>query len=222
MASLIKAADTRFGHPVFTEWNPLSTQQGSGGRLLSDMPHVDGMLFASISDMESNSTNLVATRNGVGDWSLNRTAAGAETYFVRSNLSEMQLVRTGESQIIDNVIEGPAQPDKGIQVLSMFAVMNIGVVSLTSATLRFGQSVYPLPGAASAAIVQTDIQAATALGTLTATTAGQYLTQSVPVASPVFNKASLTQYEIELSVVMANTGTIRIVGIGAFVNFNFN
>jgi len=225
MASLIKAADTRFSHPAFDEWNPAS-QLPQGGRLLSDGAHVDGMLFATGGGLESSSSNLVWTRNGASDWSLNRTASGAETYYVRANLADMAFVRTGETQIIDDIIEGgfsgKAMPDKGLELTDVFVVWGVGVAALTSATLRFSKVQYPLPGAAAAAPSATDILAATAVPSLVTNT--NYVTQKLAIAtgSQVFNKADLAEYELELAFVMANTGTIKLAGIGCHFNFNFN
>jgi hypothetical protein len=205
-----------------------TTDTCSGGRLMNALPHTDGMLFASAWDIGSNSTNLVLTRNAAGDWSLNRTAAGAETYYVRFSLSDIPFLRTGETYN-ESLFGGSSlqtyntsAPAKGLKVTDIFVAMNVGVVALTSATLRLGKTVYALEGAAQAAPVQTDIQAATALGSLVVNTAGQYLTQNVPVAAPIFFTDDISQAEIELAVVMANTGTIRIAGIGAHCYFNFD
>jgi hypothetical protein len=99
--------------------------------------------------------------------------------------------------------------------------LNIGVAALTSATLRLGKSIYPLSGAAAAAPVQTDLVAATAIATA-ANGAGLYLTNQVAGPSPtVFSIDDLGLVEIELSVVMAATGTVAIAGLGAHVDFNY-
>ena len=225
MSNIRSAPDTIFeGFPGLNPnaTTPVVTQ---GGRLMSTGLHTDGLLWGSPQVLEKSSANLVLTRNGIGDWSLNRTAAGAETYYVRANLAALLMVRTGE--LYNLGLFGPASsatpaaPAKGIQVTDVFAVTNVGVASLTSATIRYGKVQYALPGAAAAAIVQSDILAATALTTLTAQAANAYLVQKQAVASPVLQVSDLAQYEIELSVVMANTGTIQIAGIGAHYNFNY-
>jgi hypothetical protein len=190
-----------------------------GGRLMNYLPHVDGLLIKAPS-LQSSSANLVLTRNGKGDWSLNRTAAGAETYFVRTTLED--LLRTGEIYHYGGFHDQPPSAGpKGIAILDFFAILNIGVVALTSATLRLGKSVYPISGAAAAAPVQTDLVAATALAVAT-NGAGDYLTEQVAGPAPtVFSIDDLGLVEIELEIVMANTGTARVAGLGAHCQFNY-
>jgi hypothetical protein len=191
----------------------------SGGRLMNRLPHTDGLLMRA-SGLQINSANLVLTRTGNGNWSYQRTAAGAESYFLRTTLGD--LLRTGEVYNYggfgsgQNVTAGP----KGIAVIDMFAILNIGVVALTAATLRLGKSIYPLAGAAAAAPVQTDLVAATAIATAT-NGAGLFLTNKVAVPAPVFSTDDLGLVEIELAITMANTGTVAVAGLGAHVSFNF-
>ncbi len=228
----IPAADTIFDHPLYTSW-PTNAQSGDtpiGGRLMSSSPHTDGMVMVSAWDCAPSSTNLVLTRNAEYDWSLNRTAAAAESYYVRVNAGEFAFQRLGEQYILSlfpdlgNKTSSPQAPPKGLMITDIFAVLNVGVVALTSATLRLSKVAYPLEGAASAAPVGTDIIAPTALGNLGVNTAGQYLTQyvAVPAASQQFNTADISQTEIELAFTLANTGTIRVAGLGFHFNFNFN
>jgi hypothetical protein len=192
------------------------------------MPHTDGLLMRS--GLQVNSANLVLTRNGKGDWSFNRTAAGAETYYLRTTLGD--ILRTGEHYDLGLFPTGgsapqtywPKAPAKGINILDVFAVLNIGVAALTSATLRVGTSVYPLSTAAAAAIVQTDVLAATAIATAV-NGAGTYLTGLVALPQtnpPAFFTADMDLVEIELAIVMANTGTVQVAGVGAHVSFNYD
>ena len=60
----------------------MSRTQGS---FLADTPHTTGVLFIPSWDLANFSGNLVLTRNALGDYSLNRTAIGAETYRVAAN-----------------------------------------------------------------------------------------------------------------------------------------
>lgn len=193
-------------------------QTFTGGRLMNYLPHVDGLLMKA--GLQVSSVNLVLTRNGIGDWSYNRTAAGAETYFLRTSLSD--LLRTGEIYHYGGFHDQPPSAGpKGIAILDFFAILNIGVVALTSATLRLGKSVYPLSTAVAAAPVQTDLVAATAIPVAT-NGAGAYLTSQVAGPSPtVFSVDDLGLVEIELAIVMANTGTVKIAGLGAHCQFNY-
>lgn len=190
-----------------------------GGRLMNYLPHTDGLLMKA-GGLQANSANLVLTRNGKGDWSLNRTAAGAETYFIRATLGD--LLRTGEIYHYGGFHDQPpAAGPKGLAILNFFAILNIGVVALTSAALRLGKSVYPLSGAAAAAPVQTDLVAATALAVAT-NGAGDYLTEQVAGPSPtVFSIDDLGLVEIELEIVMAATGTVQVAGLGAHCQLNY-
>jgi hypothetical protein len=220
--------DTIIFDPVQADYynQEIAGETYTGGRLMNYLPHIDG-LFMGGGDMQSSSANLVLTRNAKGDWSLNRTAAGAETYYVRLGFGD--LLRIGEtynygefSANSSNQTNGPPAGNKGVKVLDIFVVMNIGVVALTTGTLRLGSTQYALPGAAQSAPVVTDVVAATALGSLAINTAGQYLTQKVSVATPAFQVSDLAMMEIELNIVMANTGTVQIAQLGAHVAFNYD
>jgi hypothetical protein len=219
MSSVQSFPDTIIFDPVQSGIQPAGGTY-LGGRLMNYLPHVDGLLMKA-GGLQSSSPNLVLTRNGVGDWSLNRTAAGAESYFVRSTFGE--LLRTGETYRYGEFHDQPPSAGpKGIAILNFFAILNIGVVALTTATLRLGKSIYPLSGAVAAAPVQTDLVAATALATAT-NAAGAYLTGQVAGPSPtVFSIDDLGVVEIELAITMANTGTVRVAGLGAHCQFNYD
>lgn len=226
MSYIVNAADTIFEHPAYNDFNDGVTPVVQGGRLMSSGPHLDGLIWIPAESLAKNSANLVLTRNAKGDWSLNRTAAGAETYYVRGVPTGI-VTRTGEKYNLDSNLVGPAAPAKGVAIRDMFVVLNVGVALLTSATLRLGSTQYEAPAASladtGAAIVQTDIVAATSVNPSALTTASDYVTQKVTnSANPSFVVTDITQLEIELAAVMANTGTIQIAGVGAHVNFLFN
>ena len=195
----------------------------SGGRLMNYCPHTDGLIMMAPDILGKNSANLVLTRNGKGDWSLNRTAAGAETYYVRGTLASGTILRTGETYNYGEFpTSTPAAGPKGIEVVDFFAILNIGVVALTSATLRLGKTVYG-KGTTGAAPTQTDIVAATALTPLTTITANDYAEFDVAGPSPlVFSTDDLGLVEVELNFVMANTGTVQVAALGCHVNFNYD
>jgi hypothetical protein len=216
--AVISIADTIFDNPTFNDLNPTGLIP-QGGRLMSSAPHTDALMVVGAEGLGKDSANLVLTRNGKGDWSLNRTAAGAETYNVRLYLD--QVLRTGEKYFFDlfNQDNKVAAPDKGIAITDFFIIYKSGVVALTTATLRLGKTVYSAVGGG-AAPVQTDLVAAT--GISTANTA-QYQFQKLAGPSPVvFHKDDLGLIEVEAVIVMANTGTLQIAAIGCHANFNFN
>jgi hypothetical protein len=103
----------------------------------------------------------------------------------------------------------------------VFVLMNVGVVALTSATLRAGKTVFSAIGAAAAAPVQTDLLAATALGSLATNGAGLYAAQGVTIPTPTMFVDDMGEFEIELTLTMAGTGTVAIAGLGAHVLFNY-
>lgn len=226
MPQTISAADTIFEHPAFNNFQSGVATLVSGGRLMSSSPHTDGLLWIPAEQLAKDSANLALTRNAKGDWSLNRTAAGAETYNVRGVPTGI-VVRTGETYNLGQIGAQPAAPPKGVAVRDLFAVFNVGVVVLTSATLRLGSTQYPAPAAnlanTGSAIVQADIVAATSINPSALTTAGQYVTQRVAnSANPAFVVTDITQLELEAVIVMANTGTLKLAGLGAHVNFLYN
>lgn len=223
MTVLIDFPDTIIFDPIQADYaNAQAQNLGEGfvgGRLMNYLPHVDGLLMKA-GGLQSSSANLVLTRNGKGDWSLNRTAAGAETYYVRATIGDM--IRTGETYHYGEFhAQPPTAGPKGIEIYDFFAILNIGVVALTTATLRLGSSVYPLSTAVAAAPVVTDIVAATAIATAV-NTAGDYLTNLVTVPTPGFAVTNMELEEIELEIVMANTGTVQIAGLGCHCNFNYD
>lgn len=230
MANIIRIADTIFDNPNYNDQTP-NVGSLQGGRLMSSAPHVDGLYMAGINSLDIDSANLVKTRNAKGDWSFNRTAAGAETYNCRTTL--INLLRTGETAVLDlfgdqtKQTYAPLMPDKGIAVLDIFAIYSDTVVPLTTATLRLGKTVFSKT-AGGAAFVQTDLVAATGIQTAVTPAVGQPTFQSVAFQNNtsgtplVFHKDDIGLIEIEAQFVMANTGTLRVYGIGAHLSFNFN
>lgn len=216
--TVLTIADTIIDNPTFNDLNPTGLVP-QGGRLMSSAPHTDGLYIVGPEGLGKDSANLALTRNAKGDWSLNRTAAGAETYNVRTYLDLM--LRTGEKYFFDLFGQDNkvAAPDKGVAITDFFIIYKSGVVALTSATLRLGKTVYSAVGGG-AAQVQTDLIAAA--GISTANTA-QYQFQKLAGPSPtIFHKDDLGLIEVEAVIVMANTGTLQIAAMGCHLNFNNN
>lgn len=212
-------ADTIFDHPAFNDF-PSNTV--SGGRLMSSSPHIDGLIIVGTNDIDVDSTNLVKTRNAKGDWSFNRTGAGAETYNIRVTLD--QLLRTGEKYINDIFGQDSkiAAPDKGIAIVDFFAIYSVITQPLTGATLRLGKTVYSQT-AGGAAFAQTDLVNATAVQTAVTPAANQYTFQKVAGPSPtVFHKDDLGLIEIEFVPVLQNGSVFKVAALGAHLQFNYN
>jgi hypothetical protein len=229
MVNVINIPDTIFDNPAFNDLNPTALQP-LGGRLMSSAPHVDGLLLAGPEAMDvdtaTHTLQPVKTRNAVGDWSFNRTAAGAETISVRTTIGEM--IRLGELYNLGGfsapgvATNYPAAPSKGVQITDFFVGYSVGVVALTSGTLRLGKTVYS-KNVAGAVFVQTDIVAAQALTKLTATGAlNQYAYFVFAVPTPVWHVDDLGLVEIEATFVMANTGVLQVAYMGCHCNFNRN
>jgi hypothetical protein len=219
-------------------------------KFYADTPHGGGWLFYNALMLApAFSANLVLTRNALGDYSLNRIAGGAETYQTVAPIGTM-LHRLLEAQTMQIPGQGPfsgsqyvgpgtgpgpvplpgfppltaAQlgtiptnfPSKGIQITDVAAIYQVGVVGLTSATLSLNQTVFA--NNVANAITNFPI-AATALPLLTQ--ANPYVVVR-SVTTPLFNVTDLSEMTLELVTVMANTGTIRIYGLGVHVNFNYD
>jgi hypothetical protein len=223
---MISYPDTIIFDPTLADFQNAPNETYSGGRLMNALPHTDGLIFLPAGQLLTDSSNLVLTRNAAGNWVLSRTAAGAETYHIVACLNDASILRTGETYNLGefpgtNQTTAPSAGPKGIKVLDIFAVLNIGVVNLTSATLGLTQSIYPKAGAAAAAPTITNIVPATNIPTATVG-AGLFVTNLVPVSSPSFSVSDISLLETELTITMANTGTVAIAGIGAHVAFNYD
>jgi hypothetical protein len=215
------------------------------GAFYADTAHTGGWYFVPAFDISQYSANLVLTRNALGDYSLNRTAAGAETYYVTANLGLLK--RLIEYPGLNNLpfqeqfgtaaggagypanapglppFTGATQltpattaPAKGCQVTDVAVVYQVGVVSLTSATLSLNRVAYA--NAAAKTITNVPISA-TAL-TLTSN-ANPYVAVRA-VTTPTFETTDLSDLILEFSPVMANTGTLRVYGLGFHLNFNYD
>lgn len=217
----------------------------TAGAFYADTAHGGAYIHFNAYDLANfQTTNLALTRNALGDYSLNRTAAGAETYYVVAQLQDdkrlpeplgagmpfqMQFGTgsgtpgyvapaggmppfAGASQLTPPT----GSPAKGIQITDCYVIYQVGVVGLTTATLSFNRTAY----ANAAANVITNIPiGATVLST--GVQANPYVAVR-PVTTPVFETTDLSDVTLEFAVTMANTGTLRIYGMGFHFNFNWN
>jgi len=205
-------------------------------RLYSDLFHLGGWTIYNSSQLVASSTNLIYTRNAQFDWSLNRTAAGAETYQVILAVANVRrLIETYQFQEqfggsgagpqgvpgrppftgASQLVPPTAAPAKGLLLTDIVLVHQVGVVGLTSATITHGTMQY----ANAAANVATVIPTTGAVPLVVQAT--PYVT-TFPVTTPAAVTADLTELMIEAQFVMANTGTLRVYAIGFHCQFNYN
>lgn len=203
--------------------NPNSCTQFDNSVLTCDLPHTDGLYIIGAEELANPSFATLSITRTAGPpitFSLNRTAAGAETYGLRLSLG--QLIRLGEIPSFQQFgITPPAQPAKGVKITDFFVISNAGVVALTSATLRFSKTVFSTVAAPpGGALTQTHIVAPTAV--VTATSANPvYQKVAVPAGSQVFSVDDLGLLELEYLITMAGTGTIAIYAMGVHMFFNY-
>lgn len=84
----------------------------TASRYQQDLGFTDGRIFLGPGDLVvvSSGTVPALTRNAAGDWSLTRTAGGAETISIAANLTQALLRRTGFFEDTQNIF-GPANPN---------------------------------------------------------------------------------------------------------------
>src|SRR5213594_1335533 len=167
-------------------------------RIYADTPHQGGWIInTSNVQVVSSSTVPALARNARGDWSFNRTAGGVETIQFRLALSNVRrLVESMDMQEQFGGSTGPipfpgkppftdatqlvppsAFPNKDFLIDNIAVCYLVGVVGLTSATLRVDKTIF----ANNVAL------AITALGSQ-AYAAGQLVTQANPyVITTVFS-----------------------------------
>jgi len=211
-----------------------------------DTAHTTGLIWYGAGMLDKFSANLVLTRNALGDYSLNRTASGAETYQVVATLTDLYRLLTSASPVYfqeqfgtaagtsgypaaapgyppftgaTQLVPPTGPPAKGIQVNSVTVVYQVGVADLSAASLSLNRIVY----ANNVANAITNIPiAATALPLTAAGDAtGPYLATRA-VTTPAFENTQNSNLELEFAVTLANTGTLRIYGMGLNVSFNYN
>lgn len=201
----------------------------------SDTAHAGGWLFANAGQLLADSANLVLTRNAATDWSLNRIAAGAETFnLIFSSENLRRILETYNFQEQFGGTQGPiplagrppytgatqlvpptTAPSKGISITDVVVIYQVGVANLTSAALVLNKVAY----ANNVALAKTAMPiAATALPLVVQ--ANPYVV-SRAVTTPGFVVDDLSDVMAEFQIVMANTGTIRIYGMGFHCNFNY-
>ena len=217
----------------------------TAGAFYADSSHQGGWFFYDALNLfPFNTQLLLMTRNALGDYSLNRTAAGAETYQLVLSLADLKrLIEVPTPPLPFQEEFGTAagtpgypapapgfppfagasqltvptgMPPKGIQITDCVVIYLVGVVALTSASLSLNRTVFANNVANS--ITNVPISS-TALSL--ATQANPYVVR-LPVTTPVFENTDLSDITLEFAFVMANTGTIRAYGLGLHASFNYD
>lgn len=217
-------------------------------RYQMDLGFTDGRIFLGAGDVIAVGSVAapVVTRNAAGDWSLTRTAAGAETLNIAGNLLQAILRRTGfgedlQEQFGGAGIAGSAQvqqyrPDvlgamsaaqqlqprtalklKGIKLLSVDSIFRVTVVNLTTNTLRVDNTVF----VNNVAPAVTAVLAPTGINTVVQ--ANPYV-QNTPLAGAqqIYRITPDQNLWVEMTAVMANTGKLDFYGFDCLCEFNFN
>jgi hypothetical protein len=216
----------------------------------SNQYHGNGWRFMTAAKVNSgalaaNSNVLGLVKNASGDYSLNRTATGAETYtfalpmaeFDKSPNSSLGYNYSRQEQFGGSIgpVGAPGRPPftgdtqlspptgsvaptspyaKGLMIRDVVLVYQVGVVNLTSAACSMNAITYKDSTANS--VTNFPLTATTIV--LTAQGTPHVIT--IPVTTPRFLYTDLSDLNVEFQFVMANTGTLRIYGLG--VHFNYN
>ena len=217
------------------------------GRWNADSPQTGGFRFIDATQIRPDSANPVYTRNALGDYSLNRTAAGAETYhFVASFGDEvMRILQTGADfkSDIQSQFGGTYGP-KDVPGVPPYTWGGSGQAPwLTPPTqgtpkgsrpkdlwLVYNVGVLALTSATltlsvttynnNAVLIVTPVTLSAA--TIPLTVQANNYTFIVPVATPAFVNTDLSDLTAELTIAMASTGTLKLYGIGMHFDLNFN
>ncbi len=155
----------------------------------------DGTVFLNATEFcSTDNANLVKVRVALNDWGLRRTAAGAETFNVRCNLTSW-LQRTTAG--------------KGIRIDSIALSYQITVQPLTSHTWGAVSSVTYANNTAN--VVSADLATPPVLNT--AVQANPYL-QAVTIAAPAYLPAAANiALNVEWQAVLQNGGVYTVYGV---------
>lgn len=224
------------------------------GAFYADTAHTGGWvyydamnLFGSFSGATI-SANMALTRNAGGDYSYNRTAAGAETYITPIGLANtkrlIESIPSGNSASLPfqnafgTAAGGPGYPAGAAGVPPFTGATQLTQptgnpakgVQVTDVVAVYQVGVAALTGATLslnrtvfANNVANAVTAVTISATAlpTATQANPYVVVRA-VTTPVFETSDLSMLSVELSLTLQNTGTIRVYGLGFHLNFNYN
>src|SRR5437660_2760376 len=182
------------------------------GRLQTTDPYVDAYAFVGAGRLSVDDANLALTRNAVGNWSLNRTAGGAETYNVAAQFGLFDRVVALEKWDVGTQTFAPIDQSgtavlKGIKLLDVIVNYTVGVAALTSAVLVLKKTAY----VDNTAPAVTDLPLTVSFTSKLAARTGPYQVKGT-VTTPAFVNTDNTLLIAEAQFVMANTGTLKVNG----------
>jgi hypothetical protein len=217
----------------------------TGGWVVYDAFELSPLLLAG-----TQTANFVITRNALGDYSLNRTAGGAETYqAVQSVIDLKRLIESPSNSPADLPFQAefgtaagtegwPAgapslPPFTGATQLTVPTSDAPKGVQLTDVVVIYQVGVVNLTSATltlqrtvfannvANAITNVPISATALPLTSAGDATGPYVAVRA-VTTPVFETVDLSDLTLEFQFTMANTGTMRVYALGYHCNFNFD
>lgn len=219
------------------------------GAFFADTPHNGGVIVVPAHELGRFSANLVLTRNAIGDYSLNRTAGGAETYQIVASLAQLlRKVTTypGVNGMPFQEAFGTATgngsnpgypagaaglpPFAGDDQLTAPTTMTPKGIKVTDVFAVYQAGVVDLTAASlslnrtvyvnGVAPAVTNIPISATALTLTAAATPYLATRAV--TTPAFEVTDNSDLELEFAVTLANTGTFRMYALGFHCQYNFN
>lgn len=207
----------------------------------SETEHTGGENFIGADSITVSGPNaMVFTRNAAGNYSLNRTAAGAETYTavfsirIPRRLAEKVNYQeqfggsgpgpkgvvgappfTGATQLVPPT----TSQLKGVKLIDITVIYSVAVVNLTSASLSMNRTAFA--NAVAPAVTNIPLSGpAMSLVAQADLTTPYRVTNTV--TTPAYVGTDFTDINGEFQWVMANTGQIAFYGFFFHNNFNWN
>lgn len=208
-------------------------------RFYADGVHTGGLIFIGATQLSNigSVADAVLTRNAQGDYSLDRTAGAAETLRFAAvfpnlfrpvnepvdtqqqfggSLGPIPVAGRPPFLDADQLVPPTTWRAAGIRIEDVVVVYEVGVVDLTSAALVLDRVAYVDITAPAVTSIPID---ATAL--VLTTDADPHLETRVVTTPTLFENDNEVQIA-EFEAVLANTGTLKVHGIGIHVSFNYN
>lgn len=208
-------------------------------RFYADVAHAGGLIKKGAIELAviSTATAPTLTRNAANDYSLNRIAGGVETIQIVAGVDSVRrLIESYQAQgafqeafnmappapgrppftgVTQFATPTQAGPPKGIQVDDVYIVYRVGIVGLTSLALSFAEIKFGENVAVAPTVIPTT-------GVPLITTQAQNHVATFPVTAPGFIVDDLSDLQAEFTIVMANTGTLRVYAVGFHTHFNYD
>lgn len=186
------------------------------GPLICDNDTPDGYIFMGPEAIICDSSNMTYVRAATGDWSRQRTAAGAETYNFEVQINGALFSRLGLTFPIA-VPGGGLIQNKGIKITKLVVYNQITVAALTSHTVQQLSTTAYVNNVADAVTAYS----ATTGALPTAAQANPYASV-ITVTTPVFFNTQDALLSFDWQAVMAINGVYSVKGVGVYFTYNFN